>query len=249
MLTSHWLLILKKTKKKTPAWCTLRVRMVNLSRATTLSKFFSSISFMYISYSSWRWGGTRRLWSAKPSFTLTFHNHICITFYFIYYISTFFHIASFGKLYCNSLAWFISGWDFCAVSYSCEWLTIDKLPLLLDDLMAEVSVLFKTLHYHIFLSDHVVLEQRAGLHLCVLDLQLVDLAEEAKHFPLLLWAHTAGEKLFEMSSLLSQLCQALLQSGLKRTEGLWSITVMSGFINTASHVQFISAYEKSQSKR
>lgn len=61
-----------------PAWCTLRVRMVNLSRATTLSKFFSSISFMYISYSSWRWGGTRRLWSAKPSFTLIFHNHICI---------------------------------------------------------------------------------------------------------------------------------------------------------------------------
>lgn len=34
---------------KMPAWCTLRVRMVNLSRATTLSKFFSSISFMYIS--------------------------------------------------------------------------------------------------------------------------------------------------------------------------------------------------------
>lgn len=76
--------------------------------------------------------------------------------------------------------------------------------------MAEVSVLFETLHYYVFLSDHVVLKQCAGLHLCVLDLQLVNLAEEAKHFPLLLRAHAAGEKLFKTSCFLSELCQALL---------------------------------------
>lgn len=103
--------ILPFNLKKMPAWCTLRVRMVNLSRATTLSKFFSSISFMYISYSSWRWGGTRRLWSAKSSFTLIFHNYICSVYLKIY-------IYSFIPIYKNNY--------FClnTFSYCIIWKTL-----------------------------------------------------------------------------------------------------------------------------
>lgn len=65
-------------------------------------------------------------------------------------------------------------------------LTIDELPLLLDDLVTQVPVLLKALHDKVLLTDNVVLEQRVGLHLRVLDLQLVNLAEEAQDLALLL---------------------------------------------------------------
>ena len=64
--------------------------------------------------------------------------------------------------------------------------TVDEPPLLLYDLVTQVSVLLETLHHKVLLPDHVVLEQRVRLHLCVPDLQLVDLAEEAQNLSLLL---------------------------------------------------------------
>lgn len=67
--------------------------------------------------------------------------------------------------------------------------TINELPLLLYDLVAQVPVLLEALHHYVLLADDVVLEQRVRLHLHVLDLQLVHLAEEAQDLALLLRAH------------------------------------------------------------
>lgn len=65
-------------------------------------------------------------------------------------------------------------------------LTVNELSLLLDDLVTQVSVLLEALHHEVLVSDDVVFEKRVRLHLCVLDLQLVDFTEEAQHLPLLL---------------------------------------------------------------
>lgn len=54
-------------------------------------------------------------------------------------------------------------------------LTVDELPLLLDDLVAEMAVLLEALHHGVLLPDEVVLEQGVRLHLRILDLQLVHL--------------------------------------------------------------------------
>lgn len=43
--------------------------VVTLSRAMALSSFLSSSSLMYMSYSSWRCGGTGRLWSGAHKHT------------------------------------------------------------------------------------------------------------------------------------------------------------------------------------
>lgn len=67
--------------------------------------------------------------------------------------------------------------------------TINELPLLLYDLVAQVPVLLKALHHYVLLANDVVLEQRVRLHLHILDLQLVHFAEEAQDFALLLGAH------------------------------------------------------------
>lgn len=67
-----------------------------------------------------------------------------------------------------------------------QTLTVYELPLLLNDLVTQVSVLLKALHHKVLLPDDAVFDQSVGLHLCVLHLQLVDLAEEAEDFALLL---------------------------------------------------------------
>lgn len=56
-------------------------------------------------------------------------------------------------------------------------LTDDELPLLLDELVAQVAVLLEALHHKVLLADDVVLEQCVRLHLGILDLQLVHLAQ------------------------------------------------------------------------
>lgn len=54
-------------------------RVVTLSRAMALSSFLSSTCLMYISYSSWRWGGTGRLWSGTHRDTIqaTWKKSLC----------------------------------------------------------------------------------------------------------------------------------------------------------------------------
>lgn len=58
-------------------------------------------------------------------------------------------------------------------------LTINELPLLLDEFIAKVPVHLKAADHKILLPDHVVLEQSVRLYLGILDLELVDLAQEA----------------------------------------------------------------------
>lgn len=96
----------------------------------------------------------------------------------------------------------------------CGRLTINELSLLLDDLVAQVSVLLEALHYKVLLPDDVVLEQRVRLHLCVLDLQLVDLAQEAQDLALLLRAHPPWEQLLQAPSSIPELQESTLQQRL-----------------------------------
>lgn len=88
--------------------------------------------------------------------------------------------------------------------------TVNELSLLLDDLVTEVAVLLEALHHKVLLSDHIVFEQGVGLHLSVLDLQLVDLTEEAQHLPLLLAAHPARKQLLQAPGPLTQLHKVAL---------------------------------------
>ena len=103
-----------------------------------------------------------------------------------------------------------------APKYDYVWgpLTDDELPLLLDDLVAEVAVLLEALHHKVLLADDVVLEQRVRLHLGVADLQLVHLAEQAEHLPLLLRAHLAGKHLLQAPRPLPLLQEPPLQETL-----------------------------------
>lgn len=96
----------------------------------------------------------------------------------------------------------------------CGRLTINELSLPLDDLVAQVSVLLEALHYKVLLPDDVVLEQRVRLHLCVLDLQLVDLAQEAQDLALLLRAHPPWEQLLQAPSSIPELQESTLQQRL-----------------------------------
>lgn len=98
-------------------------------------------------------------------------------------------------------------------------LTVDELPLLLDDLVAQVSVLLEALHHEVLLSDDAVLQQRVRLNLRVLDLQLVDLAEEAQDLALLVCAHPPVQQLLLPPGLVPQLQEPALQQHLERRRG------------------------------
>lgn len=93
-------------------------------------------------------------------------------------------------------------------------LTINELSLPLDDLVAQVSVLLEALHHKVLLPDDVVLEQRVRLHLCVFDLQLVNLAQEAQDLALLLRAHSPREQLLQAPSSIPELQESTLQQRL-----------------------------------
>lgn len=97
-------------------------------------------------------------------------------------------------------------------------LTINELSLLLYDLVTQVSVLLEALHHKVFLPDDVVFEQRVWLHLRVLDLQLVDLTEEAQDLPLLLWAHSSGQQLLQAPRPITKLQEPALQQRLEDTQ-------------------------------
>lgn len=55
--------------------------VVTLSRAMALSSFLSSSSLIYMSYSSWRCGGTSRLWSGIHTHIYNSENPKCIVSY------------------------------------------------------------------------------------------------------------------------------------------------------------------------
>lgn len=76
-------------------------------------------------------------------------------------------------------------------------------------------MLFEALHHKVFLPDDVVFEQCVGLHLRILDLQLVDLAEEAQDLALLLWAHPLRQQLLQTSGSILKLQKPALQQALK----------------------------------
>lgn len=94
-------------------------------------------------------------------------------------------------------------------------LTIDELSLLLDDLLTQVSVLLEALHHKVLLPDDAVLQQRVRLNLRVLDLQLVDLAEESQDLPLAVGAHPLEEQLLLAPGLIPQLQEPALQQHLE----------------------------------
>lgn len=94
-------------------------------------------------------------------------------------------------------------------------LTIDELSLLLYDLVTQVSVLLEALHHEVLLPDDVVFEQRVGLHLRVLDLQLVDLAEEAQDLALLLRAHPPRQQLLQAPGPIPKLQKPALEQRLE----------------------------------
>lgn len=96
-----------------------------------------------------------------------------------------------------------------------DGLTINELSLLLYDFVTQVSVLLEALHHKVFLPDDVVLEQRVGLHLRVLDLQLVDLAEEAQDLALLLRAHPPGQQLLQAPAPIAELQESALEQRLE----------------------------------
>lgn len=77
-------------------------------------------------------------------------------------------------------------------------------------------MLLEALHHKVLLSDDVVLEQRVGLHLRVLDLQLVDFAEEAQDLALLLRAHSPWQQLLQAAGAISELQEPALQQRLQR---------------------------------
>jgi len=94
-------------------------------------------------------------------------------------------------------------------------LTDDELPLLLDDLVTEVPVPLEAAHHRVLLADDVVPEEGARLHLCVLHLQLVHLAEQAEHLALLLGAHLARQQLLQAPRALPLLQEPSLQQHLQ----------------------------------
>ncbi|MEE6524002.1 hypothetical protein FKM82_023185 [Ascaphus truei] len=71
--------------------------------------------------------------------------------------------------------------------------------------------MLEPLHHIVLLADHVVLEQGVGLHLRVLDLQLVHFAQEAQHLPLLLRAYAPGKHLLQPPGLVTDVLKPLLQ--------------------------------------
>lgn len=93
--------------------------------------------------------------------------------------------------------------------------TVDELPLLLDDLVAQMSVLLEALHHKVLLSDHVVFEQSVRLHLGVFDLQLVDFTEQSQDLSLFLGADPSREQLLQTLGLVPQLLEPPLQHRLK----------------------------------
>lgn len=117
-------------------------------------------------------------------------------------------------------------------------LTVNELSLLLNNLVAQVSVLLKALHHKVFLSDHIVFEQSMGLHLCILDLQLVDLAEKAEDLALLLRAYPPRQQLLQASGLVSKLQKPTLKQRLW-AEGtksiLWERLLSVSFLVVDEH--------------
>ena len=73
-------------------------------------------------------------------------------------------------------------------NHACYFLTLDELLLPLDDLVGEGLLLVVLQNEKIAPSDLVLLEQVVRLHLDLLDLQLVDLAEQGQDLALLLRA-------------------------------------------------------------
>lgn len=77
-----------------------------------------------------------------------------------------------------------------------------------------MSVLLEALHHKVLLADDAVLQQRVRLDLRVLDLQLVDLAEESQDLPLLVRAHPPVQQLLLAPGLIPQLQEPALQQHL-----------------------------------
>lgn len=165
--------------------------VVTLSRAMALSSFLSSSSLMYISYSSCRWGGTNRLWSGTHRHRYDLVNQRLTvpktkTRLRLKQTIIFSIILSLERTDTTINRKQIFNRGFTAhFDVNADKLTINELSLLLNYLVTQVSVLFEALHHKVFLPNNVVLEQRVGLHLCVLNLQLVNLAEEAQDLTLL----------------------------------------------------------------
>lgn len=105
-----------------------------------------------------------------------------------------------------------------AIVCNADTLTINELSLLLDDLITQVSVLLKALHYKVLLPDDVVFEQCVRLHLRVFNLQLVNLAEETQNFTLLLRTHPSGQQLLQALGPISKIHKSVLE---QRLDGEW----------------------------
>lgn len=72
-------------------------------------------------------------------------------------------------------------------------LTFEQLALPLNDLIAEHPLFVVLEDEEVPPLDLVLLEQRVRLHLDLLDLQLVHLAQQAQHLALLLGADASGQ--------------------------------------------------------
>ena len=93
-------------------------------------------------------------------------------------------------------------------------LTLDQLLLLLDDLLAQASVLLAALDHEVLLAQQVPPAQAVGLQPRVLHLQLVRPAQQPQHLPLVLADDLRGQQLLHLRRLLLGVGQTLLQARL-----------------------------------
>lgn len=75
--------------------------------------------------------------------------------------------------------------------------TVNYPPLFMDDAVAEAVVALKAAHGSLLVPDEVVFEQCTRLYGCVLHLQLMDLAQQAKNLPLLFRADAPRQGLLQ----------------------------------------------------
>lgn len=93
-------------------------------------------------------------------------------------------------------------------------LTLNQLPLALNDVLAEPPVLLVALDDQVLLAQQVRPAQAAGLQLRLLQLQLVRPAQQPQHLPLVLADGLPGQQVLQLRSLPPGTGQALLQPSL-----------------------------------